>query len=154
LEKKWFFWFFLKRWLCVLARTKCAVYEWICYCFFCIRDSLRLIVRWTKIGFKNVRRKKIKKTFLQSVLFCQSVDFSTVGFALAPNVLGLCEVAGNRSVPIAIGIAQVISLKQGIYIAFSKRVFSDFKNSIVSYLNFYIELQLKNKPLLNRFKRG
>ena len=35
-------------------------------------------------------------------------------------------------------LAQVISLKQGIYIAFSKRAFSDFKNAIVSYSNFYI----------------
>jgi transposase len=35
-------------------------------------------------------------------------------------------------------LAQVISLKQGIYFAFSKQVFSAFKNSIVSYLNFYI----------------
>jgi hypothetical protein len=35
-------------------------------------------------------------------------------------------------------LAQVISLKQGICFAFSKQAFSAFKNSIVSYLNFYI----------------
>lgn len=58
--------------------------------------------------------------------------------SLTYNLKKYLRFVVKKPVPIAIGIVQVVSLKQGKYFAFIKTNFFKLKNAIVSYSNFRV----------------
>lgn len=83
----------------------------------------------TLVNFTNMKRVNTRGI--------QNANKHVLMASLTYNLKKYLRFIVKKPVPIAIGIAQVVSLKQGKCLCFSKRAFLAFKNAIVSYSNIY-----------------